>query len=117
MRIVLSSRAPVCRLWSALVLLCGTATGASAQSGGTIRGRITDAEVPGPIANATITIVGTRMGTVSTNDGGYILRGVPAGSHSVRVTRLGFAPSTKLVTVVDAQEATADFQPSRSLLS
>ena len=42
-------------------------------------------------------------------DGGYLLTDVPAGPDSVRVTMIGYAPLTQVVTVVAGQTVDVDF--------
>src|SRR5687768_5741982 len=64
---------------------------------GSIRGRITDQSSQLPLAGAVV-----RIGTQSAQtrpDGGYLLIDVPAGTDSLRVTMIGYAPETRPVTV------------------
>ena len=42
-------------------------------------------------------------------DGGYLLTGVPAGTDSVRVSMIGYAPLAQAVTVVAGQTVDVDF--------
>lgn len=110
----LPSLAWVSRPLSALVLLCGVATLASAQAAGSIRGKITEAGTLVPVASATVNITGTRIGALTTNDGAYLLREVAAGTHTVRVTRIGFVPITRTVAVTAGQETVADFEVAKT---
>ncbi len=64
---------------------------------GAIRGRITDEASQQPLRAANVRI-GT-LGTQTRDDGGYLLEGVPAGTDSLRVTMIGYAPAARLVTV------------------
>jgi TonB-dependent starch-binding outer membrane protein SusC len=79
------------------------------QNTGTIAGRVTEANGQRPIPEAQISIVGTTRGARTDAEGRYRITGVPAGSATLRVARIGFQSTTRLVTVVAAQEATADF--------
>ena len=67
------------------------------ESTGSIRGRITDQSSQLPLGGAAV-----RFGNQSTQtrpDGGYLLTGVPAGTDSLRVTMIGYAPAARAVTV------------------
>ncbi|HWG52174.1 MAG TPA: SusC/RagA family TonB-linked outer membrane protein [Gemmatimonadaceae bacterium] len=88
----------------------------SAQSpGGTVRGRVTDGTTQQPLAGVTITI-GPR-GTLTENDGAYVISGVPAGADTVRARMLGYAPATQAVTITDGGSATADFALNQRAIS
>jgi TonB-linked SusC/RagA family outer membrane protein len=84
---------------------------------GTVRGRVTDEASGQPIAAAQVVVVGSanRQGTVTDNDGRYLLRGVAAGRLTLRVLRIGYAARTIEVTVVDDGEVTADVTLGRTL--
>ncbi len=70
---------------------------AQAQTG-TVRGTVTDAETHQPLGGATVTITGKNA--ITTADGKYQISGVDAGTHTVRVRMLGYAPATQPVTVI-----------------
>ena len=69
---------------------------ASAQQTGRITGTVTGQDGQ-PINGAYVSVVGTRYGAVSGNDGRFVISGVPAGNYSVRVTHLSY----KRVDVAD----------------
>src|SRR5881628_2577749 len=56
----------------------------------TIRGRVTARDISQPIASAQVAVVGTRLGAITNNNGDYRISGVPAGTVTVRVTRIGY---------------------------
>ena len=97
-----------------LGLLLGVplASRAQAQSTGIVRGRVVEDGTAVPVPGATITIVGTRLGGVSDNDGRYIIRSVPAGAQSVRFTRIGLTPQAKDITSPPTRR-TSSTSPSR----
>ncbi|MEO8336921.1 MAG: carboxypeptidase regulatory-like domain-containing protein, partial [bacterium] len=65
-----------------------------AQSGtGSIAGVITDA-AHAAVAGAQVSVVGTRLGGVSDLEGRYRVNGVPAGTHELRVQRIGQKPQS-----------------------
>lgn len=80
------------------LLLAALSTPARAQTG-TVTGRVVDSASSQGIASATVQVVGTQLGTQTRGDGGFSISGVPAGPHSVRVTRLGFSAKTVPVSV------------------
>ncbi|HEY0241417.1 MAG TPA: carboxypeptidase-like regulatory domain-containing protein, partial [Gemmatimonadaceae bacterium] len=75
---------------------------------GTVRGRVTDAASGRALADAQITVDGTRIGGITNANGDYTLNGVPAGSRAVTVRRIGYQPVTLNVTVGAGATATAD---------
>jgi TonB-linked SusC/RagA family outer membrane protein len=76
---------------------------------GTVRGRVTESGTGAPVVGALVTVVGTRLNTVTDAQGRYILTQVPAGARTVTVQRLGYGESSKAVTVTDNGDATLDF--------
>jgi len=77
--------------------------------GGTVTGRVTDSLSGQGIAVATITVGGTGLSARSADDGRYRITDVPAGEHTVRVTRIGYTAATKPVIVLPDQEVAVDF--------
>ncbi|MBA3583243.1 MAG: carboxypeptidase-like regulatory domain-containing protein, partial [Gemmatimonadetes bacterium] len=65
---------------------------------GTIEGRVTDSE-GSPVAGAAIDVEGTDLGALSDGLGEYEIRGVPAGTHTLRVRIIGYAASTATLTI------------------
>ena len=92
---------------TALTLL--TAPALVAQTTGTVTGKITSSANSAAIEAARVHIVGTGLQVTSNRDGVYIIRGVNPGAVTVRVSSLGYATSSKPVTVTNGQSVTADF--------
>lgn len=84
-----------------LILTSGAAAGAQATSDGRIVGRVVSAQNGEPLSNAQVYIPDTGVGTLSSLDGRFVLRSVPAGTVELRVDLLGFA--SKTVTGVQVQ--------------
>ena len=78
-------------------------------STGSVRGTVKQTGTQAPLANAEVTIAGTRLGALSRDDGSYLITGVPVGTHRVRVRMFGFAPNEQGVTITVDGTATADF--------
>jgi TonB-linked SusC/RagA family outer membrane protein len=91
---------------ASLVALAIAAPVVRAQDGsGRITGAITEAAGGLPVVNANISLVGTRFGAQSGNDGRFTINGIPAGRYRIRAARIGFAPREDSVTVTDGQTA------------
>ena len=92
---------------SAMLLAAAAPSVAHAQAG-RVSGTVTDSS-HAPLAGTQITIVGTRMSTVSDGSGHYSISGVPAGSYTVRVQRIGQrAKAIENVTVTPGQTTNVD---------
>ena len=94
------------RLLLAAMLLFGAFT-APAQTAA-IAGKVTSAG--GPVAFASVGLSGTTMGATSDAAGFYRISQVPAGTYTVKVSAVGYAPASQPVTVAEGQAATADLQ-------
>ncbi|MGH7507990.1 MAG: SusC/RagA family TonB-linked outer membrane protein [Gemmatimonadales bacterium] len=73
---------------------------------GSIRGHVTDAASQLPLQGAVVR-VGSRS-TQTRPDGGYLLADVPAGTDTLRVTMIGYAPGARLVTVAAGETIDMD---------
>jgi iron complex outermembrane recepter protein len=98
---------PLVRRFACLLAVAASATAAAAQSG-TIRGVVTDSTT-GPVIGAVVTVDASALLTQTNGRGAYEFRGVPAGSHTVRVRALGHTPSTQTVNVEATGSVTANF--------
>jgi hypothetical protein len=83
-----------------------------------VRGRVTDANGTG-LANAMVSVVGTGTGVSTSSTGEFTLGGIEPGTRRLRVARIGYAPTTRDVTVVAGQTAAAEIvlAPSQVALS
>jgi TonB-dependent starch-binding outer membrane protein SusC len=82
---------------------------AAAQNTGVITGRVTQSGAEAkPIANATVMVVGTKIGVRTNNEGRYRITGVTQGSHQLRAMHIGFESATQTVSVA-GDSTTADF--------
>lgn len=71
---------------------------AAAQSG-TLIGTMTDAASGEALPGATVAVRGTALGTATDVEGDYWLRGVPAGSQTIKFSYVGYATLDTVVTV------------------
>jgi TonB-dependent SusC/RagA subfamily outer membrane receptor len=84
-------------------------TSAPAELGGVIGGDVTDIASHQPLIGAQVIVQNTSLTAVTNTRGAYEIRGVPAGSQTVMVRLIGYAPAVQAVTVVDSQFTRADF--------
>lgn len=75
------------------------------QQTGEITGRVLNPDGH-PVSDAVLQIEGTTRGTLSDNEGRFLIRAVPAGSHNLLVRRLGYATSSTPVTVTAGSTVT-----------
>jgi len=86
-----------------------------AQQTGSIRGRVTDDVSQLPLRGGTVAYGSMR--TETRPDGGYLLANLPAGTDSLRVTMIGYAPVSRAVTVVADSAVDVDFALSAQALN
>jgi TonB-dependent SusC/RagA subfamily outer membrane receptor len=77
---------------------------------GQVAGMITDASTGQPLEGAQIVLVGTRLGTIASPQGRYLLLNVPRGSHTIEVTLIGYATRSAEVAVGAGETAVLDFE-------
>ncbi len=82
---------------------------ATAQPNGTIVGTVTEAMRGRALPNATVTIPALSIGVLADRDGRFRLADVPAGTHIVSVTLIGYAPATASATVTAGEITTLSF--------
>lgn len=80
-----------------------------AQGTATIAGTVTDSSTQQPVPGVQVTVAGTQRGTLTDDGGRYALRGLPAGTVTVRVQRIGYAPVERSVAVGANLTADVDF--------
>src|SRR5687767_1370682 len=87
-------------LAGAIVCASGPLTNIGAQEPtGTITGQVLDSATQQPIAGVNVFVEGTRLGTITGDDGSFTIGGVPAGSHTVRARRIGYGSVPMVVNV------------------
>ena len=106
-------RVPRAMAAMALILV---GTGVHAQERGTIRGTVSDASGQ-PIEGAQISIPERQLGSLSRATGAYLLTGVPAGTHEVQATILGFGTQTQSVQLTAGGIVQADFRLEQTALA
>src|SRR5690349_12986412 len=102
------------RTYSCVSLVLATLAFASThaqtpQRQGSITGRVIDQSNGQPVASASVVVTGSGMGAITTDSGTYSIRGVPAGTHQLRASRVGYGPSVRTASVTAGGVTTADF--------
>ena len=92
-----------------LLAVAGTGAVAAQTTAGTIAGAVTDARSGQPLESAAVTVEGTQIAELTNAGGRYVLEGVPAGEHSLRVRIIGYEEQERQVTVAAGQTTVADF--------
>lgn len=67
---------------------------------GGLRGKVTT-PTGEPLANASVVIVGTNIGTIADENGAFSLSGIKAGKYKLQVSAVGFASQVREITVTD----------------
>ena len=81
---------------------------AQASAQGSLEGTIRAAATGQPLAGAQVDIPDLSLGGITGLAGGYELSGIPAGTHTVRITLIGYTTETREVTIADEQTAQLD---------
>lgn len=103
----------------AAVLLTGLTFGSMAaqEDSGTVVGRVTAEDSGNPISGVSVHILGTNRGTLTNQNGTYLIQQVPPGEHEIEFTFVSYATRTMDITVQAGQQTTADIQLDRDPLN
>ena len=83
---------------------------AAAQGTASISGTVTDSASGRPVPAVQVLVAGTTRGATTNELGVFSLRGLSGGAVTVRAQRIGYAPSSRVITVTEGQNATLDFR-------
>ena len=98
----------------ALACFAAVQTGAAqARLEGTVRAAATGQ----PLAGAQVDIPALSLGGIAGSAGRYEVGGVPAGTHTVRITLIGFATETREVTVADGDTVRLDVELAQTAVA
>ncbi|RMF58686.1 MAG: hypothetical protein D6743_17375, partial [Calditrichaeota bacterium] len=79
------------------------------QEGGTLTGRVTEAETGDPLAFSQVVIVGSTYGDVADAEGRYEIKNVPPGTYEVEASFIGYRKEKATVSVGAGATVTQDF--------
>ena len=100
------------RLSVFLLLTLLSSTQLAAQVG-TLQGTVSDSGGT-TLPNVSVTVEGTGLRGATGANGGYEVRGVPAGTYTVRVRLIGFQSAAERVTIAGGDVVRQDFTLGRS---
>ncbi len=75
-----------------------------------IRGRIYDAESGETMPYTNVYLAGTNYGTMAFTDGLYMIRGLPAGTYTVKASYISYALGSQTVTLRPGETINLDFR-------
>ncbi len=67
-----------------------------------VSGTVTDADTGDALPGANVVIEGTTLGTATDQDGRYTISGVPAGTHTLTASFIGYEDLSKVITARSA---------------
>ncbi len=79
------------------------------QGTGSLRGRVFDKTTEEPLTGANIIVVQTSLGAASDIDGNYLIRGIPVGNRSIKVSYIGYNSITVNVEITANRTLEQDF--------
>ncbi len=83
----------------------------SAWAAGTITGKVTDARGGAPLPYANVVVLGTTLGSITSDDGSFTIRNVPPGAYSVQASYVGYVNAAKAgIAVTEGGTAKVDFE-------
>jgi TonB-dependent SusC/RagA subfamily outer membrane receptor len=87
-----------------------------AQQGGTVTGRVLDSQSGLPLAAVQVFVSALDLGGLTQQNGRYLLQNVPAGTHTLTVTRIGYRTAEAQVTVGGGQTVEQNFAMAEEAL-
>ena len=104
---------PICHPFRLVLAVCAAflvnAAPLLAQQAGTVTGQVTNATSGRELSGVQVSIVGSGLGTLTGNNGRFLIPNVPAGPVTVRADMIGFGVGEVQVTVEPGGTALADF--------
>ena len=78
---------------------------------GKLRGKVTDKESGEALVGANVTVEGSNLGAATDVNGEYVILTIPAGVYTVKVTYIGYSPtSISNVRINSGVTTTQDFK-------
>ncbi len=82
----------------------------AAPAGANIEGVVKDAQTGDPLPGANVVLAGTSFGASADINGKYTVRGVPAGSYTIRVTYVGYKSVAIPLKIIEGEPVRQDFR-------
>ena len=80
-----------------------------AQDTGTVTGQVTDATSQRALGSVQVHLTGTGLGTLTRDNGRYVILNVPAGTYTLRAERIGYGMEEAQVVVTGGGTVQQDF--------
>ncbi|HTO92929.1 MAG TPA: TonB-dependent receptor, partial [Bacteroidota bacterium] len=93
-----------------LVLAAFPVAAVAAPAGVNIEGTVRDAQTGDPLPGANVVLAGTSLGSSADINGSYIIRNVPSGSYTIRVTYVGYKTVTEPLQVAEGASLMRHFK-------
>ena len=101
--------------FAALLFLCWNPAQASGQA--ILEGTVRHAGTGAPLAGAQISLPALGLGGITDPGGHYEVGDIPPGTHTVEITRIGFASETREATLSDGQDLHLDLELHETALA
>ena len=83
--------------------------GAAQAQDGAVTGTVTDGTSGQPVGSVQVYLDGTGLGTLSRDNGRFVILNVPAGDYTIRAERIGYASAEATITVTSGATTQHDF--------
>ena len=83
---------------------------ADAQETGRIVGSVTSAASGAPASSVQVYLTGTQLGSLTRQNGAYVILNVPVGTHEIVAERIGMGTVTQQVEITAGQVTEVNFQ-------
>ena len=95
---------------AAIVLLSGfmVETASAQENFGTVIGTVTADDTGQPLANTNFFIVGTRLGSLSNQNGSFLIRQVPPGTYEIEFSSISYATQRVEFTVAAGERVSVN---------
>ncbi len=84
---------------------------------GTIRGKVIDKTTKEPLPSADVHLVELKRGTITQNDGTFIINKVPAGNYILEVSYIGYKKTQKKINLKDDETIDLDIELEQTAIS
>ena len=101
----------------AAILASAVASAPVQAQTGAIRGQVLDRASRRPLSDAQVLVTGIGTGQLTNSSGGFLLRDLPAGEQTVRVSLIGYAETERTVTVVSGETLGVDIEMTMTAIS
>jgi len=95
--------------WATVIILFFNVANTMAISV-TIRGKVIDAKTKEPLPGANVLVVGTGFGAACNLDGEYVVKNIPAGSYTIRVSYIGYESKEEVIKVSNDKTTEINFE-------